>query len=74
MEGEFGNMLITAGAGDIDMLVEPIRKILKNRVKSKITIRKILFITVWLCIGAGMVTLLLASITKKIKDYVRVIA
>lgn len=27
---EFGEVLITAGAGDIDMLVEPIRKILKE--------------------------------------------
>lgn len=36
-------------------------------MKSKITIRKILFITVWLCIGAGMFTLLLASISKKNK-------
>lgn len=36
-------------------------------MKSKITKRKILFITVWLCIGAGMFTLLLASISKKNK-------
>jgi UDP-N-acetylmuramate--alanine ligase len=27
---EFGEVLITAGAGDIDMLVEPIKKILQN--------------------------------------------
>jgi UDP-N-acetylmuramate--alanine ligase len=27
---EFGEVLITAGAGDIDMLVEPIKKILEN--------------------------------------------
>ena len=27
---EFGELLITAGAGDIDMMVEPIRKILEN--------------------------------------------
>jgi len=28
---EFGEVLITAGAGDIDMLVEPIKKILENQ-------------------------------------------
>jgi UDP-N-acetylmuramate--alanine ligase len=27
---EFGEVLITAGAGDIDMLVEPIKEILKK--------------------------------------------
>jgi UDP-N-acetylmuramate--alanine ligase len=27
---EFGEVLITAGAGDIDMLVEPIKNILKD--------------------------------------------
>jgi UDP-N-acetylmuramate--alanine ligase len=27
---EFGEILITAGAGDIDMLVEPIKNILKE--------------------------------------------
>jgi cell division protein FtsQ len=42
-------------------------------VNAKTTIRKILFITVWLCIGGGMLTLLLAAINKKnkglCKDY-----
>jgi cell division protein FtsQ len=42
-------------------------------VKAKSTIRKVLFVTLWLCIGGGMVTLLLAAITKKnkgeCKDY-----
>jgi hypothetical protein len=27
---EFGEILIMAGAGDIDLLVEPVQKILKN--------------------------------------------
>jgi UDP-N-acetylmuramate--alanine ligase len=27
---EFGEVLITAGAGDIDMLIEPIKKVLKE--------------------------------------------
>lgn len=31
------------------------------------TIRKILFVTIWLCIGGGMLTLLLAAISKKNK-------
>jgi UDP-N-acetylmuramate--alanine ligase len=31
-EGSFGDVLITAGAGDIDKLVEPIKKILLNTV------------------------------------------
>ena len=43
------------------------------RVNAKTTIKKILFITVWLCIGGGMFTLLMAAITKKnrglCKDY-----
>jgi len=34
-------------------------------VNAKITIRKILFIAMWLCIGGGMLTLLLAAIGKK---------
>ncbi|MGQ0738955.1 MAG: cell division protein FtsQ/DivIB [Bacteroidota bacterium] len=34
-------------------------------MNAKTTIRKILFITVWLCIGGGMLTLLLAAITNK---------
>lgn len=42
-------------------------------MNAKTTIRKILFIAVWLCIGGGMVTLLLAAISKKnkgrCKDY-----
>jgi cell division protein FtsQ len=42
-------------------------------VKAKTTIRKVLFVTLWLCIGGGMITLLLAAITKKnkgeCKDY-----
>jgi len=42
-------------------------------VNAKTTIKKILFITVWLCIGGGMFTLLMAAITKKnrglCKDY-----
>ncbi|MDZ4795658.1 MAG: cell division protein FtsQ/DivIB [Bacteroidota bacterium] len=34
-------------------------------MNAKTTIRKILFVAVWLCIGAGMFTLLLAAISKK---------
>lgn len=34
-------------------------------MNAKTTIRKILFIAIWLCIGGGMVSLLLAAITKK---------
>lgn len=34
-------------------------------MNAKTTIRKILFIAVWLCIGGGMLTLLLAAISKK---------
>jgi cell division protein FtsQ len=36
-------------------------------VNAKTRIKKILFITVWLCIGGGMLTLLLAAISKKNK-------
>jgi len=42
-------------------------------VNAKTTIRKVLFVAVWLCIGAGMLTLLLAAISNKnkgqCKDY-----
>jgi cell division protein FtsQ len=42
-------------------------------MNAKTTIRKIAFIAVWLCIGGGMLTLLLAAISKKnkgqCKDY-----
>ena len=42
-------------------------------MNAKTTIRKVLFIVIWLCIGGGMVSLLLAAITKKnnglCKDY-----
>ena len=42
-------------------------------MNAKTTIRKVLFIAIWLCIGGGMVSLLLAAITKKnnglCKDY-----
>ncbi|HEY6062175.1 MAG TPA: hypothetical protein VIV35_01125 [Chitinophagaceae bacterium] len=42
-------------------------------MNAKTTIRKVLFIAMWLCIGAGMFTLLLAAISKKnkgqCKDY-----
>ncbi len=34
-------------------------------MNAKKTIRKIIFVTVWLCIGAGMFTLLMAAITRK---------
>ncbi|MEO6612289.1 MAG: hypothetical protein ABIT05_06110 [Chitinophagaceae bacterium] len=34
-------------------------------MNAKTTIRKVLFIAVWLCIGGGMFTLLLAAISKK---------
>lgn len=34
-------------------------------MNAKTTIRKVLFIAIWLCIGGGMVSLLLAAITKK---------
>lgn len=36
-------------------------------MNAKTTIRKILFVAVWLCIGGGMLTLLLAAISKKNK-------
>ena len=36
-------------------------------MNAKTTIRKILFVTIWLCIGGGMFTLLLAAISKKNK-------
>ena len=36
-------------------------------MNAKTTIRKILFVGLWLCIGGGMLTLLLAAITKKKK-------
>ncbi len=36
-------------------------------MNAKTTIRKILFIAIWLCIGGGMLTLLLAAISKKNK-------
>lgn len=36
-------------------------------MSAKSTIRRALFITVWLCIGGGMLTLLLAAISKKNK-------
>ncbi len=40
---------------------------------ARTTIRKVLFVALWLCIGAGMLTLLLAAISKKnrgeCKDY-----
>jgi cell division protein FtsQ len=46
---------------------------IKSKLKATTTIRKIIFITVWLCIGGGMLTLLLAAISKKkrgvCKDY-----
>jgi cell division protein FtsQ len=42
-------------------------------MNAKTTIRKILFIAIWVCIGGGMLTLLLAAISKKnkgqCKDY-----
>lgn len=42
-------------------------------MNAKSTIKKVLFATVWLCIGGGMLTLLLAAISKKnkgqCKDY-----
>jgi cell division protein FtsQ len=41
------------------------------RMNAKTTIRKILFIAVWLCIGGGMLTLLLAAISKKNKGICR---
>ena len=34
-------------------------------MNAKSTIRKVLFVALWLCIGGGMVTLLLAAITRK---------
>ncbi|HEV7780886.1 MAG TPA: hypothetical protein VGO58_06450 [Chitinophagaceae bacterium] len=34
-------------------------------MNAKTTIRKVLFVAVWLCIGGGMLTLLLAAISKK---------
>lgn len=36
-------------------------------MNAKSTIKKVLFVTVWLCIGGGMLTLLLAAISKKNK-------
>jgi len=40
-------------------------------VNAKTTIRKVVFVTVWLCIGAGMLTLLLAAISDKNKGLCR---
>lgn len=40
---------------------------MKQQVNAKSTIRKALFIAVWLCIGGGMLTLLLAAISKRNK-------
>jgi cell division protein FtsQ len=40
-------------------------------VSARTTIRKILFIAMWLCIGGGMFTLLLAAISKKNKGQCR---
>jgi len=40
-------------------------------VNAKTTIRKVVFVTVWLCIGAGMLTLLLAAISNKNKGLCR---
>ncbi len=40
-------------------------------MNAKTTIKKILFITIWVCIGAGMFTLLLAAINKKNKGECR---
>jgi cell division protein FtsQ len=40
-------------------------------MNAKTTIRRLLFITVWLCIGGGMLTLLLAAISKKNKEHCR---
>lgn len=40
-------------------------------MNAKTTIRKILFVAVWLCIGGGMLTLLLAAISKKNKGQCR---
>lgn len=37
-------------------------------MNAKTTIRKVLFIALWLCIGGGMLTLLLAAISNKNKD------
>lgn len=38
-----------------------------GKMNAKTTIRKVLFIALWVCIGGGMLTLLLAAITKKKK-------
>lgn len=40
-------------------------------MNAKTTIKKILFITIWVCIGAGMFTLLMAAISKKNKGQCR---
>jgi cell division protein FtsQ len=40
-------------------------------VNAKTTIRKVLFVALWLCIGGGMLTLLLAAISKKNKGECR---
>jgi cell division protein FtsQ len=43
---------------------------LKNKyLNTKTTIRKVLFIAIWLCIGGGMVSLLLAAISNKNKEH-----
>ncbi len=38
-----------------------------GKMNAKTTIRKVLFIALWVCIGGGMLTLLLAAITKRKK-------
>jgi cell division protein FtsQ len=40
-------------------------------VNAKTTIKKVLFVALWLCIGGGMLTLLLAAISKKNKGQCR---
>ena len=40
-------------------------------MNAKTTIKKVLFVALWLCIGGGMLTLLLAAISKKNKGQCR---
>lgn len=52
------------------MYLSPIGAIYK-KMNAKSTIKKVLFITLWVCIGGGMLTLLLAAINKKNKGQCR---
>ena len=72
MEKNEAELFITAGAGDIDAMVEPIKNILTLKQSSKklsenkrYNFKKILEATVWILLGIGTVVLLVAAMYKK---------